>query len=63
MAAMEDDLNAPKALALTWEALRSGELSAAEKWDFLQKADTILALDLLVAPEKESAQALPAAVQ
>lgn len=45
-AAMEDDLNAPKALALTWEAVRNAELSSAEKRDFLTFADSILALDL-----------------
>lgn len=47
IAALSDDLNAPKALALTWEVLRNGELTAAEKWDFLQLADSILSLDLL----------------
>ncbi len=62
VAAMEDDLNAPKALALTWEAVRAGELSAAEKWDFLQTAESILSLDLL--KEEQPAQtALPAEVQ
>lgn len=60
--AMEDDLNAPKALALVWEAVRSAELSAAEKVDFLTFADTILALDLF---KEEAAQAadIPANVQ
>ena len=55
---MEDDLNAPKALALTWEAVRSGDLTAGEKLAFLQFADTILALDLFKAPEA-AAQTLP----
>ena len=64
IAAMEDDLNAPKALALVWEALRSAELSGAEKRDFLQFADTILALDLFTAPtEKSVAAEIPAVVQ
>ena len=45
-AAMEDDLNAPRALAVAWEAARSAELSAAEKVAVLQFADSILALDL-----------------
>lgn len=61
-AAMEDDLNAPKALALTWEGVRSTELSAAEKLDFLTFADTILALDLFreeAAPKAD----IPADVQ
>lgn len=57
-AAMEDDLNVPKALALTWEAVRSGDLTAGEKLAFLQFADTILALDLFKAPEA-AAQTLP----
>ena len=61
MQAMQDDLNAPKALAVTWEAVRCGELSAAEKWDFLQTADAILSLDLL--KEEQAAQpSLPAEV-
>ena len=60
-AAMEDDLNAPKALALTWEAVRSAELSPAEKLDFLQFADTILSLDLFAQPAAASEQ-LPAEV-
>lgn len=61
-AAMEDDLNAPKALALTWEAVRNAELSAAEKLDFLTFADSILALDLFreeAAPETD----IPADIQ
>ncbi len=60
-AAMEDDLNAPKALALTWEAVRSAELTPAEKLDFLQFADTILSLDLFAQPAAASEQ-LPAEV-
>ena len=63
IAAMEDDLNAPKALALTWEAVKSGELSAAEKYAFLQFADTILALDLFTEPSAETALQIPAEVQ
>ena len=60
-AAMQDDLNAPKALALTWEAVRSAELNPSEKLDFLQFADPILALDLFALPQPE--QPLPEAVQ
>lgn len=61
-AAMEDDLNAPKALALTWEAVRNAELSADEKLDFLTFADSILALDLF--REEASPEAdIPADVQ
>ena len=55
-AAMEDDLNAPKALALTWEAARSAELTPAEKLDFLQFADTILSLDLFAQPAAAEVQ-------
>ena len=55
-AAMQDDLNAPKALAVVWEALRSAELSAGEKHCFVQFADTILALDLFRQPEEEPRQ-------
>lgn len=60
-AAMQDDLNAPKALAVTWEAVRSGDLSAAEKVDFLRFADTILALDVFKAPAPETVE-IPAEV-
>ncbi|MGN0015987.1 MAG: cysteine--tRNA ligase [Candidatus Avelusimicrobium sp.] len=61
-AAMEDDLNAPKALALVWEAVRSAELSAAEKVDFLTFADSILALDLFKEEAAPKAD-IPAQVQ
>lgn len=61
-AAMEDDLNAPKALAVTWEAVRSAELSAGEKLAFLQFADTILSLDLFKKTE-DAPQELPAEVE
>lgn len=60
--AMEDDLNAPKALAITWEAVRSAELTAAEKVAFLEFADTILALDVFK-PVIEEKQDIPADVQ
>ena len=61
-AAMEDDLNAPRALAVAWEAARSAELSAAEKVAVLQFADSILALDLF--KEKQTAPVeIPPAVQ
>lgn len=62
-AAMEDDLNAPKALALAWESLRSMELTSAEKRDFLEFADTILALDLFTAPAAATVEDFPAQVQ
>lgn len=61
-AAMEDDLNAPKALAVVWEAVRGAELNPAEKVEFLKFADGILALDLFRAPEKKP-QALSAEIE
>ena len=60
-AAMEDDLNAPKALALAWEALRSADLTAPEKREFIAFADAILALDLSAPVAR--AEEVPAAVQ
>ena len=62
VAAMEDDLNAPKALALVWESLRDNTLTAGEKRSFLEFADTVLALDLFCTPE-EKPQEIPAEVQ
>ncbi len=62
-AAMEDDLNAPRALALTWEALRSETLTPAEKLSFVHFADSILALDLLQAPVAQAPLQLPGQVQ
>ena len=59
--AMQDDLNAPKALAVTWEAVRSDELSAPEKLVFLTFADSILALDLF--KKEENTVEIPAEVQ
>ena len=61
-AAMEDDLNAPKALAIVWETLRGRTLNAAEKVDFFKFADGILALDLFRAPEVKE-EKLPAEVE
>ncbi len=61
-AAMEDDLNAPKALAVVWEGVRSTEMSAAQKLAFLRFADGILALDLFK-EKKEEPLALPQEVQ
>lgn len=43
---MRDDLNAPRALAAAWEAARSTELAAAERWALLSEFDQILGLDL-----------------
>ena len=58
---MQDDINAPKALAITWEAVRSNELSAAEKVDYLRFADSILAIDIFKQPVEERVE-IPAEV-
>jgi cysteinyl-tRNA synthetase len=41
-----DDLNAPRALAVAWEAARSGDLAPAERWTLLREFDAFLGLDL-----------------
>lgn len=61
-AAMEDDLNAPKALAVVWEGVRSADMNAEQKLSFLRFADSILALDLFK-EKKEEPLALPQEVQ
>jgi cysteinyl-tRNA synthetase len=40
--ALADDLNAPQALAATWEVVRDPDLSAADRWAFLVDADRAL---------------------
>jgi cysteinyl-tRNA synthetase len=45
-AALGDDLNAPQALAVTWEMVRSAELADGEKWRLLCDFDASLGLDL-----------------
>lgn len=62
IAAMQDDLNAPKALSLVWEALRGSDLTAGEKLAFVTFSDSILGLDLLKPVSGITAE-LPAAVQ
>ncbi len=44
--ALRDDLNAPRALAVAFEVLRSEELSPAERWALLREFDRVLGLDL-----------------
>ncbi|MBW2577095.1 MAG: cysteine--tRNA ligase [Deltaproteobacteria bacterium] len=44
--AVWDDLNAPRALAVTWEAVRSEGLNPAERWALLSEFDAFLGLDL-----------------
>lgn len=46
LAAMADDLDAPKALAALWEAMRGGGLSDADKAATLVLADEVLGLGL-----------------
>ncbi len=48
-----DDLNAPRALATVWEALRDEELTPADRWAFLVDADRALGFGLAdaVAPD------------
>jgi cysteinyl-tRNA synthetase len=46
IAAVRDDLNAPRALAVAWEAARSPDLPAAAKWALLREFDEFLGLDL-----------------
>jgi cysteinyl-tRNA synthetase len=41
-----DDLNAPQALAVLWEAVRSTEVAPATKWDLVREMDAVLGLDL-----------------
>jgi cysteinyl-tRNA synthetase len=53
--ALRDDLNAPRALAVAWEAARSDELGEAERWALLADFDAVLGLDL--------ARALPRTAQ
>jgi|CXWL01.1.fsa_nt_gi cysteinyl-tRNA synthetase len=56
--ALADDLNAPSALAVVWDALKS-DLAGGVKKAFLQEAESVLALDLFTA---EAAAAVPAEV-
>ncbi len=44
--ALADDLNAPRALAVVWEALRDDALTPADRWAFLADADRVLGFGL-----------------
>jgi cysteinyl-tRNA synthetase len=48
--ALSDDLNAPSALAVVWDAMKS-DLPAGAKRAFLEEAESVLALDLFKAEE------------
>ncbi len=54
--ALADDLNAPRALAAVWEAVRDPDLSPADLWSFLSDADRALGFDLdtVVAPDADA---------
>ena len=54
--ALRDDLNAPRALAVAWEAVRHGELAPAERWALLREFDAALGLDLERALPRTSVQ-------
>jgi cysteinyl-tRNA synthetase len=45
-AAMADDLNTPQALAVVWDVVRDGALTAGQKWALLREFDQVLGLDL-----------------
>ena len=45
--AFDDDLNTPMALGILWEALRSDEISGAQKRFVIQEADKVFGLELL----------------
>jgi len=47
MASVNDDLNAPQALACAWEAAKDRELSPALRAGLLEQMDRFLGLDLL----------------
>jgi len=59
-AALFDDLNAPRAVAVAWEAARSPDLSPAERWALLRDFDEVLRLDLASAlPRAEQGESDP----
>ncbi len=45
-AALADDLNAPQALAVTWQVVRSEALGSVQKWELLREFDGVLGLRL-----------------
>lgn len=56
--AMYDDLDTPKALALTWETVKDSTLSTTERWDLLKEFDQIWGLNVaqFKAPDLSDAQ-------
>ncbi len=58
---VEDDLNAPRALAQVWELAKDRDMDPAQKAGLLKLMDHCLGLDLLLPePEKEQAPLSPA---
>jgi len=58
--AVRDDLNAPRALAVSWEAVRSEGLAPAERWALLREFDDFLGLDLRNAiPRSQTSESDP----
>ena len=53
--ALADDLAAPRALAVIWEAVRDEALSSAQRWALLADADRALGLGLAAAVDPDEA--------
>ena len=51
--AVNDDLDMPQALAVVWEAVKSTDLSPAEKLNLIGEWDKILGLDLVEKTKNE----------
>jgi cysteinyl-tRNA synthetase len=60
---LEDDLNAPRALAVLWEAARDKSLTLEEKCGLMKLMDHCLGLDLLMPVEKKAEAPLTAEEQ
>jgi cysteinyl-tRNA synthetase len=54
--ALADDLNAPQALAATWDAVRDPDLSPADRWAFLADADRALGFGLVTVEDPDADQ-------
>jgi cysteinyl-tRNA synthetase len=58
--AIRDDLNAPRALAVAWEAARSSAIEPAGRWALLREFDAVLGLDLAEAvPRAQTSESDP----
>ena len=51
---LADDLNAPRALSVVWDALRSPDLTAADRWSFLADVDRALGFGLAHATDPDA---------